>query len=65
MMEIKGATSTPAQAALVISVNTREARFLVFHFELGDDMTAVVVAGTGDDGEDRARPFVGSFMVEE
>lgn len=65
MMEIKGATSTPAQAALVMSANTREARFLVFHFELGDDMTAVVLTGAVDDGEDKARPFAGSFMVEQ
>jgi hypothetical protein len=55
MMDIIGATSTAAEAALMRSAPSRRARFLVFHFavvllpELGS-----FGAGTGRDDPDAA-----------
>lgn len=68
MMEIRGATMTPALAALARSARKREGRFFVFHLLLGEVIVvvepAVADAATGAEaGDVRARPWLGSFMV--
>ena len=70
MMEMMGATITPALAALARSARLRNGRFFVFHLLVlgwlstnaeGPDGGGRAVAAVAE-GE-RARPWLGSFMV--
>lgn len=69
MMEMIGATMTPAQAALAKSATIRDGRFFVFHLLLVEvaapASVGVAVVAAGEVGEESARPWleVGSFMV--